>query len=147
MNRVGINGKIFIVLLLCVMPFMAKGQMFRTIASTSGASVRYVTIYEYNAVDIQPSFPGGNIELTRFINTERRYPQHAYEQGVEGRVVCGFVVNTDGTVSDVTVMKSVEESLDREAVRVICNMPRWTVGVLDGTPVPVFCVLTVPFRR
>lgn len=122
-------------------------QVLRTITSTSNNTVTYLQIYEYNSVDAQPQFPGGNIELMKFINQERRYPHDAYLNGVEGRVVCGFVVNTDGTISNISVLKSVEESLDREALRIIASMPPWISGVLNNDPVPVFCTLVIPFRH
>lgn len=128
--------------------YSMSGQVIRTIASTSGNNmVHYIQIYEYNSVDRRPSFPGGNIEMMKFINRERNYPVEAYENGIEGRVVCGFVVNTDGHISDVVVMRGVEESLDREAVRIVTSMPVWTAGYVSDSPVPVFCVVTIPFRR
>lgn len=129
------------------MPFFSKGQVFRTIASTNGNTVHYMQIYEYNSVDIPPTFPGGNMALMSFINHERCYPHDAYEKGIQGRVVCGFVVNEDGHISDISVVKSVEESLDREAVRVVSMMPHWLAGVHDNQAVPVFCIVTIPFRR
>lgn len=125
----------------------SHSQVFRTIASSSGNTVRYIQIYEYNSVDIPPSFPGGNRALTSFINQERNYPAEAYQQGIQGRVVCGFVVHEDGHISDITVMKSVEESLDREAVRIVSMMPPWLAGMHDNQKVPVFCVVTIPFRH
>lgn len=132
---------------LIFLPSLAAGQVFRTIATANGNSVRYIQIYEYNSVDVPPSFPGGNMALMNFINQERRYPAEAYQNGVQGRVVCGFVVNEDGHISDITVMKSVEESLDREAMRVVSMMPRWMAGIYDNNPVPVFCIVTIPFRH
>lgn len=85
--------------------------------------------------------------MLNFINHERRYPRDAYNNGIEGRVVCGFIVDSDGTISNVMVMKGVEESLDREAVRIITMMPRWISGRLGDDAVPVFCTLAIPFRK
>ena len=73
-------------------------------------------------------------------------PRRAYSQGVEGRVVCGFIVNPDGAISHVSVVRGVNDELNREAVRVISSMPRWEPGVRDGAKVPVYCCLTIPFR-
>ncbi|MCM1138791.1 MAG: energy transducer TonB [Duncaniella sp.] len=106
-----------------------------------------INVYEYDFVDRQPEFPGGNNELIRFINQERRYPQDAYREGIEGRVLCSFVVNEDGTLSHISVIKGVEESLNKEAVRIISQMPPWLAGAINNTPVPVYCILPIPFRK
>lgn len=106
-----------------------------------------INVYEYDFVDRQPEFPGGNNELIRFINQERRYPQDAYREGIEGRVLCSFVVNEDGTLSHISVIKGVEESLNKEAVRIISQMPPWLAGAINDTPVPVYCILPIPFRK
>lgn len=106
-----------------------------------------IDVYEYNSVDVQPRFPGGDAEMFHFINTERRYPNKAYHDGIEGRVLCSFIVNEDGTISHVSVIKSVEPSLDREAVRILSKMPAWDAGKVKETPVPVYCILPVAFRK
>lgn len=124
-----------------------QAQIYRTIATYTDDTVSYIQIYEYNSVDVQPHFPGGETEMIKFINRERRYPVSAYEKGVQGRVMCGFVVNEDGSISNINVMKSVEESLDNEAVRIISQMPPWLAGVYGNRAVPVFCVISIPFRR
>ena len=84
--------------------------------------------------------------MVRFINKERRYPAQAYRDGIEGRVLCSFVVNEDGSLSHISVIRSVEKSLDREAVRIISNMPKWDAGVLADSLVPVYYILPIPFR-
>lgn len=104
-------------------------------------------VYDFESVDRQPEFPGGECAMMRYINSERRYPAKAWNDGVEGRVRCSFVVDTDGSVGFVSVLKGVEESLDREAVRIISSMPRWTVGEIDSVAVPVYCVVSIAFRR
>ena len=76
-------------------------------------------VYEYDFVDVQPQLPGGERALMNYINQTREYPYHAYHNKIQGRVVCSFVVNIDGSISNVEVIKGVEESLNREAVRVI----------------------------
>ncbi len=105
-----------------------------------------INVYEYDCVDVQPQFPGGDSAMLKFINRERRYPSRAYRAGIEGRVLCSFVVNEDGSLSHISVLRGVEESLNREAVRIISNMPDWTVGSIDDVPVPVYCILPIPFR-
>lgn len=106
-----------------------------------------IEVYEYESVDVQPSFPGGDAEMIKYINRERRYPRQAYTRGVEGRVLCSFVVNKDGSISHVSVIKGVEESLNREAMRIVANMPAWDAGLIDHTPVPVYCILPIAFRK
>lgn len=106
-----------------------------------------INVYEFDFVDRQPQFPGGDNAMIRFINHERRYPQDAYNEGIEGRVLCSFVVNEDGSLSHISVLKGVEESLNKEAVRIISQMPPWSAGEIDNTPVPVYCILPIPFRR
>lgn len=105
-----------------------------------------VDVYESDYVDVQPQFPGGDGAMVRFINNERRYPARAYREGIEGRVLCSFVVNEDGSLSHISVLRGVEKSLDREAVRIISNMPKWDAGVLADTIVPVYYILPIPFR-
>nr|MDE6555743.1 energy transducer TonB [Duncaniella sp.] len=85
--------------------------------------------------------------MMRFINAERQYPADAWNEGIQGRVRCSFIIDTDGTVGHVSVLKGVAESLDREAVRIISAMPRWSVGKLDSVAVPVYCVVSIAFRR
>ena len=85
--------------------------------------------------------------MLRFINNERRYPAEAYHDGIQGRVLCSFVVSEDGSLTHISVIRGVEESLDREAVRIISEMPKWMAGEIDDTPVPVYCILPIPFRR
>lgn len=102
--------------------------------------------YMWNDTDKAPSFPGGEGAMIRFINNERHYPQEAYDAGVEGRVRCGFVVDVDGSIINITVQRGSHELLNREAVRIISSMPRWEAGTVDGEPVPVYYLLTIPFR-
>ena len=100
----------------------------------------------YDVVEQMPSFPGGISGLRTYLNQNIRYPAEAQENGVQGRVVVSFVVGKDGHISDVTVLRSVDPSLDKEAVRVIRNMPRWTPGKQGGEPVRVRYNVPVSFR-
>ncbi|MCM1354901.1 MAG: energy transducer TonB [Staphylococcus sp.] len=126
----------------------AQGQPRHTVNVTESPQIQIsIDVYEYNSVDVHPQFPGGDTAMLRFINHERRYPQKAYDDGIEGRVLCSFVVNEDGSVSHISVIKGVEESLNREAVRILSKMPAWDAGFIDDTPVPVYCILPISFRR
>lgn len=127
----------------------ASGQVrhVTTVNPLSHSQQGYVEVYEFDYVDVQPQFPGGEHGLINFINQTREYPYHAYKNKIQGRVVCSFIVGTDGKVSNVRVIRgSADESLNREAMRVISEMPRWTVGKVGGQAVPVRCVLPIAFR-
>ena len=100
----------------------------------------------YDVVEQMPSFPGGISGLRTYLNQNIRYPAEAQEICVQGRVVVSFVVGKDGHISDVTVLRSVDPSLDKEAVRVIRNMPRWSPGKQGGEPVRVRYNVPVSFR-
>lgn len=100
----------------------------------------------YDVVEQMPSFPGGISGLRTYLNQNTRYPAVAQENGVQGHVVVSFVVGKDGHISDVTVLRSVDPSLDKEAIRVVRNMPRWTPGKQGGEPVKVRYNVPVSFR-
>lgn len=103
-------------------------------------------VYDLACVDESPTFPGGDRAMLSFINSTRHYPDDARESKVQGRVMCSFVVRTDGSLCSINVIRSVHESLDREAVRIIREMPRWQPGKMNGNAVPVYYVLSIPFR-
>lgn len=107
----------------------------------------YIEVYEYDFVTDKPSFPGGDSELMKFINSTREYPKEAYDKGIQGRVTCSFVINTDGSVSHISVLRGVEPSLNREAIRVLSQMPEWQPGKMNGRVVPTRVVRSVPFRK
>lgn len=96
-------------------------------------------------VENQPEFPGGPTALMNFINENIKYPPIAYENGIQGRVICNFVVGKDGSINDVKVVRSVDPSLDKEAVRVLESMPAWLPGKQRGQPVSVRFTLPVVF--
>jgi len=105
-----------------------------------------IEAYDCDMVDVPPAFPGGFGALMQYINSAREYPQKAYNDGIHGRVLCSFIVQPDGSITHVNVLKSVEPSLDREAVRILDKMPKWEAGILDGNNVPVICIFPVNFR-
>jgi protein TonB len=97
-------------------------------------------------VEQMPQFPGGDAELMKFIGSNLKYPTIAAENGIEGRVVIRFVVTKEGSVSDVQVVRSLDPSCDKEAVRVVKTMPKWVPGKQNGRNVPVYYTLPVLFR-
>ena len=100
----------------------------------------------YQAVEQMPQFPGGEAALLKFINEKIKYPIPAQEAGIQGRVVVRFVVSKTGEIKDVTVLRSVESSLDKEAVRVIQMMPKWIPGKQNGNNVAVYFTVPVVFK-
>lgn len=98
-----------------------------------------------DVVEQMPSFPGGETMLMEYFSSNIRYPEVAVENGIQGRVVVTFVVERDGSISDVEVTKSVDPSLDREAVRVTKSMPRWKAGMQNGKAVRVKYAMPVEF--
>ena len=100
----------------------------------------------FDVVEEMPSFPGGNGALMSYLNGNTKYPVVAQENGVQGKVIISFVVERDGSISDVKVARSVDPSLDREAQRVVKSMPRWTPGKQNGQTVRVKYTVPVVFR-
>ena len=94
-----------------------------------------------------PEFPGGQAELMKYLASNVKYPVIAQENGIQGRVICQFVVNKDGSIVDVEVVRSGgDPSLDKEAVRVIKSMPKWKPGKQRGKAVRVKYTVPVLFR-
>lgn len=100
----------------------------------------------FDMVEQMPQFPGGMAELMKFIGEHMKYPTVAQENGVQGRVVCQFVVGKDGQVRDVKVMKTLDPYCDKEAMRVILAMPRWIPGKQNGQAVAVKYTVPITFR-
>lgn len=126
----------------------SDAQTYRVRAGNNSAGCKaYMEVYEYDYVKVKPVFPGGNAKLVAFINENRRYPAEAYKKGIQGRVTCSFVVNADGSVSHISILRGVEHSLNQEALRIMSKMPEWTPGRHDGQTVPVRVVWSVPFRK
>jgi len=89
---------------------------------------------------------GGDSGLPEYFSYVINYPEEAVKKGAQGRVVCTFVVEKDGSITNVRVSRGVDPSLDKEAVRVIQNMPKWEPGMQNGKPVRVRYTLPVTFR-
>ena len=100
----------------------------------------------FTVVEEMPKFPGGDAELLKFISKSIRYPVIAQENGIQGRVICSFVVNRDGSIVDAQVLRGVDPSLDKEALRVINSMPKWSPGKQRGKPVRVKYTVPITFR-
>lgn len=92
-----------------------------------------------------PEFPGGISSLLHFISRSIKYPEPARQNGIQGKIFVRFVVNTDGTISDASVVRPLDPSLDREAIRVVLNMPQWKPGMQNGRPVRVNFTIPINF--
>lgn len=100
----------------------------------------------FDIVEVMPQFPGGNSELMRYLGTNIKYPTIAAENGIQGRVVLKFVVSKDGSISNIQIVRSLDPSCDKEAIRVIKGMPKWIPGMQNGHPVAVYFTLPVLFK-
>lgn len=100
----------------------------------------------YDNVEVLPEYPGGSAAMMRYLAQNVKYPQAAQENGRQGKVVVQFVVDTDGSIINAHVLTSVDPDLDKEALRVIKSMPRWTPGKQKGKPVRVKYTVPVNFR-
>ena len=100
----------------------------------------------FKIVEEMPSFPGGEAKLMEYVSKNIKYPQIARETGIQGRVFVNFVVEPDGSVSNVTVLRGIGGGCDEEAMRVVKNMPKWKPGKQRGKAVRVQYMLPVNFR-
>ncbi len=100
----------------------------------------------YQIVEEMPSFPGGETKLMEYIAKNLTYPQEARDKGIDGRVFIGMVIEKDGSVSNVKVLRGIGSGCDEEAVRVIKSMPKWKPGMMKGEPVPVSYQIPINFK-
>ncbi len=140
-----------LIVALGVLCFDASAQLRKNVTTCNPLSPNKsgynMLVYDYETVDVRPQFPGGERSMINFINETREYPYDAYHHHIQGRVLCSFVVGTDGKLFDIQVIRgSGDDSLDREAMRVISKMPPWTVGMVSNSKVNVRCIIPIAFR-
>lgn len=99
----------------------------------------------FSIVDKMPQYPYGDKELAGFIAHQLRYPKEARQQGVEGRILCSFIVAADGSISNIEVVQGLHSQLDKEAIRVLSLMSKWIPGENNGEKVNVKCLLPIDF--
>ena len=102
---------------------------------------------DYETMEQKPEFPGGEEALMKFLSENICYPEEALKAGIQGRVVVSFIIEPDGSISNVQVVQGVNDSLNAEAVRVVSSMPKWTPGMMDGKAVRVKYNLPITFRK
>lgn len=100
----------------------------------------------FEVVEKMPEFPGGMNGLIEYLKTNVKYPEVSHKAGIQGRVIVSFVVTKDGSISDAKILRSVETNLDKEALRVISSMPKWTPGTQRGQAVNVRFTVPVAFH-
>lgn len=100
----------------------------------------------FDVVEVMPQFPGGQIAMLQYIMKNIKYPEQAMKEGIQGRVTVRFIVEKDGSISDVKPILSVHPLLNKEAVRVVESMPKWTPGKQNGKPVRVRFNVPVMFK-
>ena len=100
----------------------------------------------FDVVEVMPQFPGGQIAMLQYLMKNIKYPEQAMKEGIQGRVAVSFIVEKDGSISDVKPVLSVHPLLNKEAVRVVKSMPKWSPGKHNGKPVRVRFNLPVMFK-
>ena len=100
----------------------------------------------FSVVEVMPQYPGGQIAMLKYLMENIKYPEQAMKEGIQGRVTVRFIVEKDGSISDVRPILSVHPLLNKEAVRVVESMPKWTPGKQNGKPVRVRFNVPVMFK-
>lgn len=100
----------------------------------------------FDVVEVMPQYPGGPIAMLKYLMKNIKYPEQAMKEGIQGRVTVRFIVEKDGSISDVKPVLSVHPLLNKEAVRVVKSMPKWSPGKHNGKPVRVRFNLPVMFK-
>lgn len=129
--------KLFLIIILAVISFTTAGAQNKAEANSGKV---------YETSEVMPEYPGGVPKLMEFLSANVRYPVEAQRSKIEGRSVIGFVVEGDGSISNVSVTKGSYPLLDDEAIRVVKEMPKWKPGMIKGKPVRVKFNLPIYFR-
>ena len=134
----------FLCMTLCV---FAQDAVSPNNAASTEQRIRTTDSLIFVVVERMPEFPGGQQAMMRFIAESIKYPVIAQENGVQGRAICKFIIEKDGRVNDVVIVRSTgDAALDEEAIRVIASMPAWIPGMQKGKPVRVTYTMPINFR-
>ena len=117
------------------------------ITAESSVPKKVFTGKVYEIVEQIPEYPGGLTALMNYLRTNTRYPAAAQKAGIEGRVIVSFIVEPNGSVSNVEIVRSVDTDLDQEALRVVRQMPKWKPGKHDGSTVRFKYHLPIKFKQ
>lgn len=147
---------VFIALFLVAFPFILLAQPQHKDSTAGEPVIGEIENFEikqpedsnmvYTVAEQPPEFPGGTDSMMKYIFRNLEYPPEAKEAGIQGRVVIRFVVNKDGTLSDIYVVKSPHKSLETAAINVVKGMPKWKPGKQNGKTVRVQYMLPITFR-
>ncbi len=131
------------ILLLCVL-FLALGAQAQSVDNVNSNAAKESV---YDQVEVKPEFPGGMPALVKYLQENIKYPSAALEEKAQGKAFVRFVVEKDGSITNTEIIKSTGNIyLDKEALRVASNMPKWKPGMQQGKPVRVFFMLPVSFK-
>ena len=130
--------------LLTAMSVLAILLMVNTNAMAQNKEVATDKVLE--KAEVMPEFPGGEQAMMKFVAENVQYPEEAKEKEISGRVLVGFIVEKDGSIADVKVVKGIGGGCDEEAVRVVKAMPKWKPGMDKGKPVRVHYMLPLIFK-
>lgn len=133
--------KKFIIMVLTVLFGLTNVSAQKTVVAKKA-----VTKQQVFSIDQMPEFPGGQAALSEFLMKNVKYPADAKEKKIEGRVLVTFMVDTDGSITDIGLLKKTYPSLDTEAKRVIKAMPKWIPGKHNGKVVKVHYSVPITFR-
>lgn len=114
-----------------------------SVDTTKNSSVDKSPIF--TAVEMEPSFPGGIEMFYRFLQANIKYPAKAFEDKIQGKVFISFVVEKDGSLTDIKVLRGIGGGCDEEAVRVMKTSPKWRPGIQNGRPVRVQYTMPISF--
>ena len=130
---------------LIIMSLMATCCLTTVLAQKTVVSQKDQKEEPFNVVEDMPAFPGGMEAMIQFLSSNIQYPADAQKQKVDGRVLVNFVVEKDGSITEVKVIKPTFPSLDAEAVRVVKAMPKWKPGYQKGQAVRVQFTMPINF--
>lgn len=139
--------KVAFILVLMVVCFACTNKGTSTQEETIQSQDSVVVAEEYSEVEVKPEFPGGMNELMVYLRDNIKYPSKAVENQWEGKALCQFVIEKDGSVCDAEIVRSSGyQLLDVEAMRLVLNMPTWKPGVHNGDSVRVKFTLPILFK-
>lgn len=131
------------ILLLCVL-FLTLGAQAQSVDNVNSNAAKESV---YDQVEVKPEFPGGMSALVKYLQENIKYPSAALAEKAQGKAFVRFVVEKDGSITNTEIIKSTGNIyLDKEALRVASNMPKWKPGMQQGKPVRVFFMLPVSFK-
>jgi|1048.fasta_scaffold09386_3 protein TonB len=119
-------------------------ELKEPVAPVHSEQANEATVYRAFELNTQPEFPGGLTAMNDYIATTMKYPKRAIENAVQGTVLVSFIVEKDGSLTDIQVVRDIGSNCGKEAIRLVEGMPKWTPGAIDGKAVRT--KITTPFK-